>query len=454
MAGGILDAPERRMISDVRGLPRGSPLQRGVGCRVALCLLAKSKFVFTAPGGRAIMMTYDLVGIDHFAQGEVCVMKKLIAAALTLLLLIGITPGAYAAEPANNDSYFESHDFEQYTFTLRDAAGIGMPFQTRTYSKKKTKTMGTVTARWAKVKFSKGIKASPKIYVPSGSKAVSVTIKDKAIASKFNNVDGYEWRGIHMELSLRDGNAKKYGWNIWWTALDYYKGTNYEKNIKTKGKYNYSTFTVTKDGEEYTKCRMISWYTNVKKNGKVYGQIYVFVRVPVGYDGVTVGLLNAVGRGNSFDTSKSSAMKLYSRGGIIFRLSDEHRDSDPMYKREQTLTSKEIKTWYKSTCSSIAYKTLARNPDKYEGCRIKFTGYVLQVCSESGGWGFNEYRVATNGRYGDVIYVRIRGKLSTRILEGDKVTFWGEYEGLTTYTTIMNSRVTIPEMTAEYYTIK
>ena len=381
-------------------------------------------------------------------------MKRLVAIALVLMLLVGLAAEAVAVDKS---SYFASHNLERYLFTMKDAEGEGLPFQSRTYKKKNTETMGSVTAKWAKVVLP-NTQASPKCYVPLGADPVTVKVEDKKIVTQFSNLTGYEWRGVRLALKFRDSNTKKYGASILWVLADLYTGEYYDNFAKTKGKYQYSDFTVEKDGKSYNGCRAITWSTSSSSSSSINYKVYAFIRVPIGYDGATVGLPNTVGRSikTGYNENNSTLASEYKNGGIIFQLSDEEQDEFPLEKREKTLTSSEYKKWYKSCCSSISYKKLSRDPRKYDGRKIKFTGYVVQVCDEvSGyGWGYNEYRLATKGKYGDVIYVNIPGRLDRRILEGDKITVWGEYDGLITYTTIFGGSVTIPEMTAEYYSIK
>ena len=63
-------------------------------------------------------------------------------------------------------------------------------------------------------------------------------------------------------------------------------------------------------------------------------------------------------------------------------------------------------------------------------------------------------RVATKGHWDNVIYVTIYGELKQRILEDDKVTLWGEYAGIKTYTTVMGASMSIPHLDAEYVSIR
>lgn len=119
-----------------------------------------------------------------------------------------------------------------------------------------------------------------------------------------------------------------------------------------------------------------------------------------------------------------------------------------------TLTPEELRNQYISKCESISYDNLARNPDDYTGKLIKFTNVrVLQVCSEASSAAYySTYRVATSGRWDNVVYLLIDNYGSgSRILEDDYITIYGEYVGLYTYTTVMGASVTIPKIIVKYY---
>lgn len=117
-----------------------------------------------------------------------------------------------------------------------------------------------------------------------------------------------------------------------------------------------------------------------------------------------------------------------------------------------SLSPEELKELYISECESISYDSLSRTPDDYKGRKVKFTGYVVQVCSEaSSSLYLSTYRVATSGRYNNVIYLKVDNYgAGYRILEGDRITIYGTYDGLYSYTTIMGAKLTIPSVTAEY----
>lgn len=117
-----------------------------------------------------------------------------------------------------------------------------------------------------------------------------------------------------------------------------------------------------------------------------------------------------------------------------------------------SLTDEELKELYKKNCKSISYDALSRTPDEYEGEYVRFSGVVLQVCSEaSSSRYYSTYRVATSGSYNNVVLLYVDNYGSkNRILEDDKITFYGTSEGLYTYETVLGASVTIPSVVAKY----
>ena len=106
---------------------------------------------------------------------------------------------------------------------------------------------------------------------------------------------------------------------------------------------------------------------------------------------------------------------------------------------------------------SLDYKAMSRDPDTYEGNLYKFDGKVVQVMeqSQTDGTTLVALRVASKGRYDDVVYVvYYRGSGEARILEDDKVTVYGTSRGLYTYETVMGAEVTIPMIMADSVTVK
>lgn len=116
------------------------------------------------------------------------------------------------------------------------------------------------------------------------------------------------------------------------------------------------------------------------------------------------------------------------------------------------LTPEELAKEYKESCQKISYDSLARTPGNYKGQRVKFSGKVVQVCSEATSiLYYSTYRVATSGNYNNVVYIYVDNYGSgERILEDDRITFYGEFDGLYTYKTVRGDSITIPSVKVEY----
>lgn len=92
--------------------------------------------------------------------------------------------------------------------------------------------------------------------------------------------------------------------------------------------------------------------------------------------------------------------------------------------------------------TGITYDNLARNPEKYEGEKITFSGTVLQVMEDD---GFSHYRIAVDDNYDTVLYVEVDHELlDSRILEDDYITIYGESIGTVSYESTNSGTITIP----------
>ena len=112
---------------------------------------------------------------------------------------------------------------------------------------------------------------------------------------------------------------------------------------------------------------------------------------------------------------------------------------------------------YKAQCVSVPYKTIARNPNQFKGKKAVFTGKVVQV--QEGGREVTLRVDVTKDKYGlwgDTIYVEYRRKNDneSRILDDDIITFYGEIQGIKSYTAVLGNQISIPYVKAEYITIK
>ncbi len=127
------------------------------------------------------------------------------------------------------------------------------------------------------------------------------------------------------------------------------------------------------------------------------------------------------------------------------------------------ITNKEDRSTYIAKCKTIAYDTLARNPDQYKGNDYTFTGEVIQVLEGSNNTvdlrvnvTRNDYTYSDDYYYSDTIYVTYQYSNSneSRILEDDIITFYGSFAGIYSYESVMGSQVSIPMINAMYIDIK
>ena len=109
------------------------------------------------------------------------------------------------------------------------------------------------------------------------------------------------------------------------------------------------------------------------------------------------------------------------------------------------LSEEERMKWLKNNCESGLYEKISRDPGEYSGAYVKFSGEVIQVCYEAKSTNdVSSYRVATKNGYDDVIMLGVYNYGESRILEGDKITIYGQFIELYTYETVMGASVTIP----------
>lgn len=92
--------------------------------------------------------------------------------------------------------------------------------------------------------------------------------------------------------------------------------------------------------------------------------------------------------------------------------------------------------------TGITYDNLARNPDDYEGEKVKFKGKVIQVIE---GDTEIQIRLAIDSDYDKVIYCGYSPSIvSSRILEDDIITIYGTSIGTISYQSTLGGTITIP----------
>lgn len=127
------------------------------------------------------------------------------------------------------------------------------------------------------------------------------------------------------------------------------------------------------------------------------------------------------------------------------------QDNQPTKSANQQIEQSESE--YKSDAQQLDYKTLARNPDKYKGTKVAYTGKVVQVV-ENGKNVVLRVNVDPDDFSDDIIFVNYKkSDGEDRILEDDIVNIWGTIAGLKTYKATLGQQISIPELDAKYLSL-
>ncbi|OJG63278.1 hypothetical protein RV07_GL001022 [Enterococcus malodoratus] len=101
--------------------------------------------------------------------------------------------------------------------------------------------------------------------------------------------------------------------------------------------------------------------------------------------------------------------------------------------------------------TGITYDNLARNPDDNEGKKVTLSGEIVQVVE---GDDYTQYRLAVGQDYDNMVLIEISSEqLTSRVLENDLVTIYGESRGVTDYESTLGGKITIPAITVDKYEI-
>lgn len=121
-------------------------------------------------------------------------------------------------------------------------------------------------------------------------------------------------------------------------------------------------------------------------------------------------------------------------------------------KDQAVVPNQDAESYFKSTCLSIPFEELARFPDNHKNQPIVITGKIVQVITKDNG---GEYRLVIDGDYNQVFYINYFGSFKQgNILNNDTITFWGTYDGTTSYESTLGAKITVPSLMAKYYAIK
>ena len=110
---------------------------------------------------------------------------------------------------------------------------------------------------------------------------------------------------------------------------------------------------------------------------------------------------------------------------------------------------------YKNSAQTISYENLIRRPDDYKGQVVKVTLKITQIFDNSGVLGFLYEKGYAGTQSGNEWVIKYElPENASRIIDGDTVTFYGEFNGLQERTRAFGgSKVYIPHLIAKYHVI-
>ena len=130
----------------------------------------------------------------------------------------------------------------------------------------------------------------------------------------------------------------------------------------------------------------------------------------------------------------------------------EQEEAEAIAKAEQEEADrKALEAKEESYNSGITFDNLARNPDTYKSQNVKFTGKIIQVVE---GRKKSTYRLAVDEDYDKIIFLEISAEQlkDNRILEDDILTIKGSSDGVTSYSSVLGGKITIPKIIVDSFT--
>lgn len=212
------------------------------------------------------------------------------------------------------------------------------------------------------------------------------------------------------------------------------------QELRTRGKYPYVELKSGASGDEVA---------NIQRR---LADLGYYGKEPTGqYDAATSAALKAFEKASNLKQDGIAAVSdqelLFSKEAVSKPTPTPNPTKKPTPTPKPT-PSPDPRKAYKT----INFKNVARYPDENKGLKVKITGTVIQVLGDRKA-GF-EMRVATRGRYSDIVYIFTLGNHPANILEDDKVTFYCTMAGNYTYESTMGQSITLPLASCDFYEVK
>lgn len=119
-------------------------------------------------------------------------------------------------------------------------------------------------------------------------------------------------------------------------------------------------------------------------------------------------------------------------------------------------TPEEIRADYIASCTAPSYEEIMRRPDEYRKKPVTATGEAVQVLEETHLFTGTTVNIRLEDDNGDVwLLIYNKSAVETpngNVLEGDRLTVYGDCTGTTSYKTILGKQITVPSVSVKYMT--
>lgn len=119
-------------------------------------------------------------------------------------------------------------------------------------------------------------------------------------------------------------------------------------------------------------------------------------------------------------------------------------------------TPEEIRADYIASCAAPSYEEIMRRPDEYKKKPVTASGEVVQIVEETHLFTGTTINIRLEDDNGDVwLLIYNKSAVETpngNVLEGDRLTVYGDCTGTTSYKTILGKQITIPSISVKYMT--
>lgn len=217
--------------------------------------------------------------------------------------------------------------------------------------------------------------------------------------------------------------------------LEFY--TFIAQELRNRGKYPYVELKSGASGDEVTSIqkRLVELgYSNKDATGK--------------FDKITIAAMKAFEKASNLVQDGVAAISdqqlLFSKNAVSKPTPTPKPTKKPTPTPKPTRTPDPRKAY-----NTFNFDNAARYPDENIGSKVKIIGTVVQVLGDRKD-GF-QMRVATRGRYDNIVYIVTLGNHSANILENDKITFYCTMAGDYTYESTMGASITLPLAVCDFH---